>query len=90
MVRRKCEALDCPEIMGPAAVSTGAENSKGFGYLVVDVLDLTIRVPAQALDCGDGSTIGDLSVAGFLRARRFNVAVSFRGLRRALSMPFNA
>jgi 4-amino-4-deoxy-L-arabinose transferase-like glycosyltransferase len=39
MVRRKCEALDCPEIMGPAAVSTGAENSKGFGYLVVDVLD---------------------------------------------------
>lgn len=44
----------------------------------------------QGAVCCDEAMPPEFPAAFFLRARRFKVAVGFKGLRRALSSPFNA
>jgi hypothetical protein len=63
--------------------------SNRLDRIEVGAIDLTISIPAQGFDHRDGLTIVNLPVTLFLRARRFNVAVNFKGLRRTSSMPFS-
>jgi hypothetical protein len=46
------------------------------------------EVAVQGPDSRDRVSIADVTIALFLRARLLNVAVSFTGLRRALSKSF--
>jgi hypothetical protein len=62
---------------------------KRFDRLSVDAIDPTISISTQGTDRRDELTIADLP-ALFFRARRFKVAVNFRGLRRSLSIPCRA
>jgi hypothetical protein len=54
-----------------------------------DAICLTISISAQGTERRDELTIADLPTL-FFRARRFKVAVNFRGLRRSLSIPCRA